>query len=155
MVTNVDSLNTSEGSSPSPLTQSVVALRWLPRTRSAPCLQWPSTQTSPQLSATVTLLSGQITAGATEDLRDANKALKFAKMNNDVGFHFRPLGQISDMVLVAMTDASWGILDTLRDFRWSSYQLHHFGSVKFSFAPHLQKLIECRVRWTVWNTPVR
>ena len=112
MVTNLDSLNASARSSPSPLTQSVVALRWLPRTRSAPCLQWPSTQTSPQLSATVTLLSGQITAGATEDLRDANKALKFAKMNNDVGFHFRPLGQISDMVLVAMTDASWGILDT-------------------------------------------
>ena len=47
-------------------------------------LQRPSTQTSPQLCATVSLLSGQITAATTEDLRDANKALKFAKMNNDV-----------------------------------------------------------------------
>ena len=47
-------------------------------------LQRPSTQTSPQLGATVSLLSGQITAATTEDLRDANKALKFAKMNNDV-----------------------------------------------------------------------
>ena len=72
-------------------------------------LQWPSTQTAPQLGATVSLLSGQTTAATTEDLRDANKALKFSKVNNDVGLQFRPLGQISDMVLVAMSDASWGI----------------------------------------------
>ena len=72
-------------------------------------LQWPSTQTAPQLGATVSLLSGQITAATTEDLRDANKALKFSKVNNDVGLQFRPLGQISDMVLVAMSDTSWGI----------------------------------------------
>ena len=45
----------------------------------------------------------------TEDLREANKALKFSKVNNDVGLQFRPLGEISDMVLVAMSDASWGI----------------------------------------------
>ena len=41
----------------------------------------------------------------TEDLREANKALKFPKVNNDVGLQFRPLGEISDMVLVAMSDA--------------------------------------------------
>jgi hypothetical protein len=46
----------------------------------------------------VSPLSGQITAATTEDLRDANKAVKFAKMNNDVGLQFRPLDQISDMV---------------------------------------------------------
>ena len=63
-------------------------------------LHWPSTQNAPQLGATV---------ATTEDLRDANKALKFSKVNNDVGLQFRPLGQISDMVLVAMSDASWGI----------------------------------------------
>ena len=61
-------------------------------------LQWRSTQTSPQLGATVSPLSGQITAATTEDLRDANKAVKFAKMNNDVGLQFHPLDQISDMV---------------------------------------------------------
>ena len=71
-------------------------------------LQWPSIQASPQLGATVSLLSGQITAATTEDLRDANKALNFAQMNNDVGLQFRPVGKISDMVLVAMSDASWG-----------------------------------------------
>ena len=63
-------------------------------------LHWPSTQNAPQLGATV---------ATTEDLRDANKALKFSKVNNDVGLQFRPLGQISDMVLVAMSDVSWGI----------------------------------------------
>jgi hypothetical protein len=72
-------------------------------------LQCPSTQTAPQLGATVSLLSGQITAATTEDLRDANKALKFSKVHNDVGLQFRPLGEISNMVLVAMSDASWGI----------------------------------------------
>ena len=69
----------------------------------------PSTQIAPQLGATVSLLSGQITAATTEDLRDANKALKFSKVHNDVGLQFRPLGEISNMVLVAMSDASWGI----------------------------------------------
>eukprot|EP00435_Cladocopium_sp_Y103_P037857 s79_g10.t1 len=72
-------------------------------------LQWPSTQTCPHLGTIVSLLSGQITTATTEDLREANKALKFSKMNNDVGLQFRPMGQISDMVLVAMSDASWGI----------------------------------------------
>eukprot|EP00435_Cladocopium_sp_Y103_P072234 s20_g39.t1 len=72
-------------------------------------LQWPSTQTCPHLGATVSLLSGQITTATTEDLRAANKALKFSKLNNDVGLQFRPMGQMSDMVLVAMSDASWGI----------------------------------------------
>ena len=57
----------------------------------------------------MSLLSGQITAATIEGLRDANKALKFAKMNNDVGLQLRALGQISDMVLAAMSDASWGI----------------------------------------------
>ena len=81
-------------------------------------LQWPSTQIAPQLGATVSLLSGQITAATTEDLRDANKALKFSKVNNDVGFQFRPLGQISNMVLVAMSDASWGIRWRRPQPRW-------------------------------------
>ncbi|CAL1144411.1 unnamed protein product [Cladocopium goreaui] len=57
-------------------------------------LQWPSTQTAPQLGATVS---------------HANKALKNSNVNKDVGLQFRPLGQISDMVLVAMSDVSWGI----------------------------------------------
>ena len=99
----------------------------------------------------------KINAATTEDLRDANKSLKFAKMNNDVELQFRPLGQISDMVLVAMSDASWGIrreghsqggyllmlahASSKRNPGWSSHQLHHFGLAKLSFAPRLQKLI--------------
>ena len=61
-------------------------------------LQWPSTQTAPQLGATVSLLSGQITAATTEDLHDASKP-EFFQVNNDVGLQFLPLGQISDVVL--------------------------------------------------------
>eukprot|EP00438_Fugacium_kawagutii_P019118 Skav204381 [mRNA] locus=scaffold4897:193896:199406:+ [translate_table: standard] len=72
-------------------------------------LQWPSTQTNPALGATVSLLSGDITKATTETLKDANKALRFAKQNSDAGLQFHALGELSDMVLVAMSDASWGI----------------------------------------------
>ena len=102
-------------------------------------------------TATVSLLSGQITAATTEDLRDANKALKFSKVNNDVGLQFRPLGQISDMVLVAMSDAPWGI--RREGHSQGGYLLMlapteildgNFGLEKVSFAQGIPKLFE---RW--------
>ena len=115
-------------------------------------LQWPSTQTCPALSATVSLLSGDVTNTTTETLRDANKALRFAKANNDVGLQFRPLGQMSDMVLVAMSDASWGIRREGQS-RWipggdcpkgdpegRGNALHHHRLAKLPFATCLPQL---------------
>lgn len=72
-------------------------------------LQWPSTQTNSALGATVSLLSGDIINATAETLRDANKALRFPKQNNDASLQLHALGEFSDMVLVAMSDASWGI----------------------------------------------
>ena len=68
-------------------------------------LRWPSTQTAPQLGATVSLLSGQITAATTEDSRDANKDLKFSKMNSN----FVLLVKFQIWFWFSMSDASWGI----------------------------------------------
>ena len=46
-------------------------------------LQWPSTQTCPHLSASVSLLCGETSKATIGTLRQANKALKFAKENSD------------------------------------------------------------------------
>ena len=62
-------------------------------------LQWPATQTSPHLSASVSLLCGEVTA-ATGD----------AKNNNDTGLIFRDLGgDMEKLCMVAMSDAAWGV----------------------------------------------
>ena len=72
-------------------------------------LQWPATQTSPHLSATVSLLCGEVTRATAGTLRAANKALRFAKENGDVGLKFFKLGDPKDLAMVAMSDAAWGV----------------------------------------------
>lgn len=69
------------------------------------CSSWRAsmaTQTNPALRATVSLLSGDITAATTETLRDANKAFRFAKQNIGPGLQVRKLCEISEIALVAM-----------------------------------------------------
>ena len=72
-------------------------------------LQWPATQTNPHLSATVSLLCGEVTRATVGTLRAANKALRFAKENSDVGLKFINLGQPKELAMVAMSDAAWGV----------------------------------------------
>ena len=72
-------------------------------------LQWPATQTNPHMSATVSLLCGEVTRATVGTLRAANKALRFAKENSDVGLKFVNLGQPKDLAMVAMSDAAWGV----------------------------------------------
>ena len=71
--------------------------------------QWPATQSSPHLSATVSLLSGETTRATVGTLRSANKALRFAKENSDAGLKFFNLGTPKDLAMVAMSDAAWGV----------------------------------------------
>lgn len=72
-------------------------------------LQWPATQTSPHLSATVSLLCGEVTKATVGTLRAANKALRFAKENGDVGLKCLDMGKPNDLAMVAMSDAAWGV----------------------------------------------
>ena len=71
-------------------------------------LQWPATQTSPHLQSAVSLMAGCVTAATTKPLESANKALRYAKANADVGLDFRHLGPREDMTFVAFSDASFG-----------------------------------------------
>ena len=70
-------------------------------------LQWPSTQTAPHLQAHVSLLAGEISTATTKTLEEANKTLRYAKANSDVGLDYRYLGAKEDMAFVAFSDASF------------------------------------------------
>ena len=70
-------------------------------------LQWPAVQSSPHLQCSVSMLAASSNKGYVKSLLEANKLLKFAKENSDVGLRYRHIGEIEDLRLVAMTDASF------------------------------------------------
>ena len=70
-------------------------------------LQWPATQTSPHLQAGVSLLCGEVTKATTKTLEAANKLLRFAKSNADVGLDFRYLGDKENVTFAVYSDASF------------------------------------------------
>lgn len=70
-------------------------------------LQWPAVQSSPHLQCSVSILTASSSKGYVKSLQEANKLLKFAKENSDVGLRYRHIGDIKDLRLVAMTDASF------------------------------------------------
>ena len=73
-------------------------------------LQWPATQTSPHLSASVSLLCGEVTSATGDTAAQANKVLRFAKSNSDAALTFRDLGgDMEKLCMVAMSDAAWGV----------------------------------------------
>lgn len=72
-------------------------------------MQWPATQTSPHLSASVSLLCGKVSAATVSTATQANKLLRFAKSNNDVGLQFSNLGQLHELCMIALSDAAWGV----------------------------------------------
>ena len=71
-------------------------------------LQWPSTQSSPHLQASVSLAAGQVNGARVEHLNELNKTLKFAKQNADVGLNYEPLGPIEKLRIITLFDASFG-----------------------------------------------
>ena len=72
-------------------------------------LQWPATQSSPHLSASVSLLCGDVKSASVATAQEANKTLRFAKTNSDACTMFPKLGPLNELCVVAMSDAAWGI----------------------------------------------
>ena len=73
-------------------------------------LQWPATQTSPHLSASISLLCGEVTTATGETASQANKVLRFVKSNGDTALIFRDLGgDMEKLSMIAMSDAAWGV----------------------------------------------
>ena len=70
-------------------------------------LQWPSVQSSPHLQYSTSLLSGQVNRGSIQTLSDANRLLKFAKENSDVGLVYEFIGDLSQLQLVCFFDAAF------------------------------------------------
>ena len=72
-------------------------------------LQWASTQTSPHMSASISILCGNV-SGATQSVAEAaNKTLRFGKSNADIGLIFQLLGPLEDLCFLSISDAAWGV----------------------------------------------
>lgn len=72
-------------------------------------LQWPSPQSQPHLQCSTSLLAGQLSAGLVKTMQDANKPLKFAKLNSDVSPNYERLCGLEELRLVTMVDAAFGV----------------------------------------------
>ena len=70
-------------------------------------LQWPAVQSSPHLQASASIYSGSVSRGFVKTALEANRLLKFAKENSDVGLTYAPL-DLGDMRIVTAFDASFG-----------------------------------------------
>ena len=70
-------------------------------------LQWPAVQSSPHLQASTSMLSGEATKGLVGTAVEANRLLKFAKENSDVGLCFSPLGPLDQLRMITAFDASF------------------------------------------------
>ena len=72
-------------------------------------LQWPAVQSSPHLQASTSLLCGEMSAGNSSTLMEANRLLRFAKTNSDVHLRYAPIGSLEDLRLSCMFDAAHGV----------------------------------------------
>ena len=76
-------------------------------------LQWPAVQSSPHLQCMVSTLAGQVSKATTSTLDTANRCLRFAKQNSDVGLEFRHIGPKEEITFAAYSDASFASRDDL------------------------------------------
>ena len=70
-------------------------------------LSWPAVQSSPHLQASTSMLAGDVSKGLASTIFEANRLLKFAKLNSDIGLTYAPLGDLADCRLVTAFDASF------------------------------------------------
>ena len=70
-------------------------------------LQWPAVQSSPHLQASTSMTSGSVSTGRAQAVMDANRLLKFAKENADVGLSYPPLGPVTNLRMITAFDASF------------------------------------------------
>ena len=72
-------------------------------------LQWPAGQGCPQLSASVSLVAGDVTKGTIKSLQELNKTLRFAKQTSDVRLNMtQVIDGIDDLCFVCFSDAAYG-----------------------------------------------
>ena len=67
-------------------------------------LQWPAVQSSPHLQASTSMPSGSVSTGRAQAVMDANRLLKFAKENSDVGLSYPPLGPVANLRMITVFD---------------------------------------------------
>ena len=110
-------------------------------------LQWPATQSSPYLQASVSQLAGLTSKATTSTLREANKCLRFAKQYSDVGLKFQRIGKPEDLTLIAYSDAAFA---SRHDLTSQGGQLillvHHSVTTGQEGGYHL-------VDWRSWKLP--
>ena len=53
------------------------------------------------------MMAGSMTTTTTKHLLEANKILRYAKENNDVGLEYRCLGEKENLTFIAFSDASF------------------------------------------------
>ena len=72
-------------------------------------LQWPAGQGCPQLSASVSLLAGDVTKASIKSIQELNKTLRFAKQAADVDMKMTKVYDgLGDLCLVCFSDAAYG-----------------------------------------------
>ena len=76
-------------------------------------LQWAATQSAPHVQPHTSMLAGVTSKATVSTLHSANKALRFAKENSDVGLHYGYLGPLSELVIVGYSDASFACREDL------------------------------------------
>eukprot|EP00434_Breviolum_minutum_P015613 symbB.v1.2.013753.t1/scaffold976.1/size149240/6 len=72
---------------------------------------WPSNQSSPHLTCSVSLMQATVAKAQVSDLCVFNKALSFAKNNADVGLRFNDIcnGDVSKLRIGCYFDAAWAV----------------------------------------------
>ena len=72
-------------------------------------LQWPAGQGCPQLSASISLIAGDVTKGTIKSIQDLNKTLRFAKQSSDVHLNMtKVIDGTDDLCFICFSDAAFG-----------------------------------------------
>ena len=70
-------------------------------------LQWPAVQSQPHLQRSTSMLASQLGTGLVKCIQDANRLLKFAKLNSHLALNYEYLGPVGELRLVTMFDAAF------------------------------------------------
>eukprot|EP00435_Cladocopium_sp_Y103_P060878 s209_g22.t1 len=88
-------------------------------------LQWPAVQSQPHLQASTSLLASKMTNGTVNVVQEANKLLRFSKLNSDVKLQYEYLGEVADLRLVCQFDAAFGVRrDSSSQGGWITMLIH-------------------------------
>ena len=109
-------------------------------------LQWLSTQSSPHVQAMTSQLARQMSRATIATLKEANKALRYAKQYADVGFRFQKLGKPEEMTFIIYNDAAFASRADLTSQGGHLVMMVHNSVTKSSEGGY--RLID----WRSWNS---